>query len=80
MVRLLQSNQALGRSIYGPPGMPGDRLIALRDAFEKTMRDPEFVARKRNMLPGCCPCGTDTNYLRKGAKNLPLHQDVIAAP
>lgn len=49
VVRLLQSNQLLGRSIYGPPGMPADRLAVLRDAFEKTMRDPEFLARMKSL-------------------------------
>lgn len=47
MVRLLQSNQLVGRSIYAPPGIPADRLAALRNAFDKTMRDPEFLARMR---------------------------------
>jgi tripartite-type tricarboxylate transporter receptor subunit TctC len=45
MVRLLQSNQTLGRSVYAPPGIPKERLLALREAFEKTVRDPEFLAR-----------------------------------
>jgi tripartite-type tricarboxylate transporter receptor subunit TctC len=45
MVRLLQSNQVVGRSIYAPPDLPRDRLAALRDAFDKTVRDPEFLAR-----------------------------------
>ena len=45
MVRLLQSNQIVGRSVYGPPEIPAERLAALRDAFDKTMRDPEFMAR-----------------------------------
>jgi tripartite-type tricarboxylate transporter receptor subunit TctC len=45
MVRLLQSNQIVGRSVYAPPGIPGERLAALRDAFEKAVRDPEFLAR-----------------------------------
>ena len=45
MVRLLQSNQIIGRSIYAPPDIPKDRLAALRDAFEKTVRDPEFLTR-----------------------------------
>ena len=45
MVRLLQSNQTVGRSVYGPPGIPGERLAALRDAFEKTVRDPAFLVR-----------------------------------
>lgn len=49
MVRLLQTNQVMGRSVYTPPGLPKDRLVALREAFEKTMRDPEFLARMNGM-------------------------------
>jgi tripartite-type tricarboxylate transporter receptor subunit TctC len=45
MVRLLQSSQILGRSVYAPPDIPRDRLAALREAFDKTMRDPEFLSR-----------------------------------
>ncbi len=45
MVRLLQSSQTVGRSVYAPPGIPGERLAALREAFEKAVRDPEFLAR-----------------------------------
>ena len=47
IVRLLQSNQLVGRSIYAPPGVPADRLAVLRDAFEKTMRDPDFLVRMK---------------------------------
>jgi tripartite-type tricarboxylate transporter receptor subunit TctC len=48
MVRLLQTNQLLGRSVYAPPGIPADRLAALRDAFDKTMKDPEFLESVKN--------------------------------
>jgi tripartite-type tricarboxylate transporter receptor subunit TctC len=27
-----------------PPGVPADRIKALRDAFEATMKDPDFLA------------------------------------
>ena len=27
-----------------PPGVPAARLAALRQAFDETMRDPEFIA------------------------------------
>ena len=43
IVRLLQTNQMLGRSIYAPPGIPSERLATLRDAFDKTVRDPYFM-------------------------------------
>lgn len=47
VVRLLQTNQLLGRSVWAPPGIPADRLAALREAFDKTMRDSEFLARMK---------------------------------
>jgi len=47
MVQLMQSNQFVGRSIHAPPGVPADRVAALRGAFDKTVRDPEFLARMK---------------------------------
>ena len=44
ILRLLISSEALGRPFLAPPGIPPDRAGALRDAFAKTMADPEFVA------------------------------------
>lgn len=34
----------LGRPVIAPPGVPADRVQALRAAFEKTMQDPELLA------------------------------------
>ena len=34
----------LGRPLAGPPGIPADRLKALRDALFATMKDPQFLA------------------------------------
>jgi tripartite-type tricarboxylate transporter receptor subunit TctC len=34
----------MGRPITAPPGVPADRLKALRDAFQATLKDPEFLA------------------------------------
>lgn len=33
-----------GRPFVAPPGVPADRLAALRQAFDDTMKDPEFSA------------------------------------
>lgn len=33
-----------GRSIFAPPGVPKDRVNVLRRAFDRTMKDPGFVA------------------------------------
>ena len=34
----------LGRPLAGPPGIPPDRLAALRKALFETMKDPQFLA------------------------------------
>jgi tripartite-type tricarboxylate transporter receptor subunit TctC len=36
--------QAMGRPFFAPPGVPGERLAALRTAFERTLKDPAFLA------------------------------------
>ena len=33
-----------GRPFFVPPGVPADRVQALRRAFDATMKDPEFLA------------------------------------
>lgn len=35
---------ALGRPMLGTPGIPPDRVKILRDAFNRTMKDPQFLA------------------------------------
>jgi tripartite-type tricarboxylate transporter receptor subunit TctC len=34
----------VGSAFFTTPGVPPDRLAALRRAFEATMKDPEFLA------------------------------------
>ncbi len=49
-VKILESWEALsavGRPVAAPPGVPEDRLAFLRDAFQKAMNDPEFVAQAK---------------------------------
>ena len=36
--------QGMSRPILAPPGVPAARLKLLREAFDKTMKDPEFLA------------------------------------
>ena len=45
-VTILESWEALsavGRPVAAPPGVPEDRLVFLREAFEKAMNDPELI-------------------------------------
>jgi tripartite-type tricarboxylate transporter receptor subunit TctC len=48
--KFLFAGGAVGRTLIAAPGVPMDRVKALRIAFNKTMKDPKFlaVAKKRN--------------------------------
>jgi tripartite-type tricarboxylate transporter receptor subunit TctC len=41
---LIFSRQIMGRPFLAPPGLPADRLAALRQAFDETMTDKDFLA------------------------------------
>jgi len=43
-LKLIVSRQTMARPYVAPPGIPPQRLNALRAAFDATMRDPEFLA------------------------------------
>jgi tripartite-type tricarboxylate transporter receptor subunit TctC len=48
-IEFLYAGQGIGRPFVAPPDMPAERLKMLRDAFNATMKDPEFAADvKRN--------------------------------
>ena len=40
----LNASATLGRPITAPPGLPNERVEALRHAFDETMKDPDFLA------------------------------------
>jgi hypothetical protein len=44
ILRLIFSRQVMGRPFIAPPGVPQDRVDALRKAFMATMQDPEYLA------------------------------------
>ena len=43
-IEFLYAGQGIGRPFIAPPGLPPERLKMLRDAFDATMTDPEFIA------------------------------------
>jgi tripartite-type tricarboxylate transporter receptor subunit TctC len=43
MLRLVLAPQKMGRPFMGPPGIPPERLAALRAAFKRTMEDAAFL-------------------------------------
>ena len=49
VLTLILMRQEPGRPVAAPPGIPGDRLAALRSAFDATMKDQEFVAEAEKL-------------------------------
>ena len=45
----------VGTAFFTSPGIPGDRLTALRRAFDQTMTDPEFLAEAERVRLGVSP-------------------------
>jgi tripartite-type tricarboxylate transporter receptor subunit TctC len=43
-LKLILSRQTMARPYVAPPGIPPERLAALRAAFDATMQDPAFLA------------------------------------
>lgn len=44
LLKLVFARQVMGRPYAAPPGVPADRVAALRQAFDETMADKEFLA------------------------------------
>jgi len=53
LTKVLLSPDDLGRPLFGPPGVPADRVKVLRAAFVKLMNDPDVLAeaRKKGLEP-----------------------------
>jgi hypothetical protein len=53
LAAVMLSPGEFGWPLVGPPGIPGNRVVELRDAFMKAMADPELIAeaKKRRLDP-----------------------------
>lgn len=49
VAEFLSAESDFGRSVFLPPGVPGDRVAMLRAAFERTMTDPVFLADAKRL-------------------------------
>jgi tripartite-type tricarboxylate transporter receptor subunit TctC len=49
IMAFVNSSPQIGRPFAAPPGVPSDRLAALRSAFEKALADPGFAADAAKM-------------------------------
>jgi hypothetical protein len=46
---IIFTSTILARPYVAPPGIPAERVTALRDAFMATMKDPEFLAETNRL-------------------------------
>jgi tripartite-type tricarboxylate transporter receptor subunit TctC len=44
MLAFYVSSEQVGRAFLAPPGIPADRVATMREAYDKTMQDPELLA------------------------------------
>jgi tripartite-type tricarboxylate transporter receptor subunit TctC len=64
--------QEFGRPFFAPPGVPAERLAALRRAFELTLKDPQFLVDADKM-------GVEVQHVG-GAEIEKLLEKVYASP
>jgi tripartite-type tricarboxylate transporter receptor subunit TctC len=68
LAKILLIPDDMGRPLFGPPGMPADRLKVLREGFNKMMSDPELLAdAKKKGLDVAPLSGEDVEALIKEA-------------
>jgi tripartite-type tricarboxylate transporter receptor subunit TctC len=60
IVRLLLASEEMARPFAAPPGIPEDRKRALIEAFDKTMKDPDFLAEAAKMQADVNPASAAT--------------------
>jgi tripartite-type tricarboxylate transporter receptor subunit TctC len=71
-LKLALVRQEMGRPFATPPETPDDRVAALRMAFDKTMKDPDFLAESKKLLLEIDPL--------KGEEIEALLKEAYAAP
>jgi tripartite-type tricarboxylate transporter receptor subunit TctC len=72
LVTAVLASGDLGRPFVTPPGLPADRLKTLREAFQKTMTDPAFLADvKIRKLEADPDFGEQLETIAKEAVNQP---------
>jgi len=71
-LRLIISRQGIARPFAAPPDVPPQRIETLRQAFDSTMRDPDFLAEMRRESLEVRPLG--------GAAVQGLMRNVYASP
>ena len=72
VLRAIAGTAEIGRSIQTTPGVPAERLAALRNGFQEMIKDPDFIAAcqtRRLMLDPAR--GEDMDAINRETMNLP---------
>jgi tripartite-type tricarboxylate transporter receptor subunit TctC len=51
-MRVFTTLEMISRPVFAPPGLPPERVVALRKAFEAALRDPELIEDARKLKLG----------------------------
>lgn len=77
ILKLIISRQDLAYTFAAPPDMPPDRTAALRTAFDRTMKDPDFLGEAEKMGVEVAPMtGAEVDRLMKEIYETPA--DLVA--
>ena len=71
-IKLLSAPPTVGRPIFTTPGVPRERLAALRAAFDATLKDPDFLAEAKR-------AGLDIDPV-DGARLEEITRDIVGSP
>jgi tripartite-type tricarboxylate transporter receptor subunit TctC len=72
IIRLLVASGQLGRPFIASLAVPADRIRILRDAFNATVRDPQFIAEAQKLRLPLSP--------KTGAEAMKIVEDIYATP
>jgi tripartite-type tricarboxylate transporter receptor subunit TctC len=72
VLKLLSASTTIGRPLFTSPGVPEERVKALRAAFDATMKDPDFLADAQKR-------GFDINPV-SGDEMQKIVEDIVATP
>jgi len=85
LISLIVATNELGRITAGPPNIPLERLAVLRDAYKKTLTQPEFLKEAENIGLEINPAfGEEVAQMMRGAirqpeENILLLNNIINA-
>ena len=72
ILKAVLNSTAVGLAMFTTPGVPADRLTALRRAFDATVKDPAFVAELEKQGGDVSPLpGEDLQKLVREVADLP---------